>query len=208
MSLTPEDLRPSPASLKDALRLAWLLRRRRRDRSVADGSLALLSDLEVHLTAQTTPSGLARSALKTSSSGFLDTLARHPLVFILLVFSVSWLPLSFGPTLWNSDDAAREFLNNLWQVEAAAFGLFIAAALFLFEAYSSSIGGRYGISLRRYAEESGVAVIVPLLAAAILLTGTTLLGWGNGAPRGWAGALCLVLAAAAIVGSSLVRVGG
>jgi hypothetical protein len=198
MPPTPEDLRPSPASLKDAVQLTRLLRRQRKDRSAGHGSLALLADLGVHLTAQTKPSSLARSALKRSSSGFLDALARHPRAFIFVLFLVSWLPFSFGPALWNSDDAARDFLSNLWQVEAAAFGLFIAAALFLFEAYSSSISGRYGISLRRYAQESGVAVIVPLLAAAILLTGTTLLGWGNGAPRGWAGALCLVLAAAVI----------
>jgi hypothetical protein len=200
MSLTPEDLRPSPASFRDAVQLAWLLRRRRKDQSVRPTSLALLADLEVHLTAQTKPNSLARSALTTAGSGFLDVLAHQPLPFMLGVFLVSWLPLSFGPALWRSDEAARDFLGNLWQVEAAAFGLFIAAALFLFEAYSSSIGGRYGISLQRYSQESGVAVIVPLLTAAILLTGTTLLGWGNGAPRGWAGALCLILALAAIVG--------
>jgi hypothetical protein len=165
---------------------------------VDDGSLALLADLTVHESARTEPSSLARAALRGSIAGFIDALARHPFRFILALFLASWFPLSFGPALWKSDEAARTFLSNLWQVEAAAFGLFIAAALFLFEAYSSSIGGRYGIRLWQYAQESGIAVIVPLLTAAILLTGTTLLGWGNGAPRGWAGALCLVLAVAAI----------
>ena len=144
----PEDLLPKPRSLQQAVRLSWLLRRTRTNHSVKQSSLALLADLEVCVAARVQSHTLIMSALKRTPSDLLDLLARRPFMFMLAVLVISWLPLSFGPTLWTSDDEAQQFLGNLWQVEAAAFGLVIAAALFLFEAYSSSIRGKYGIGLR------------------------------------------------------------
>jgi hypothetical protein len=118
----------------------------------------------------------------------------HPVRFTALILLASWLPLSFGPALWPDDESAQGFMSALWQVEAAAFGLVVAALLFLFEAYAGTIRGRYGISLQRYARGAGVTSLIGLFTASLLLTGATLLGLGDGAPRGWAGAVTLGLA--------------
>jgi hypothetical protein len=111
------------------------------------------------------------------------------------MLAILWVPLSFGPTLWNTDQDAREFLLAMWQVEAAAFGLVIAGALFLYEAYAGTIRSKYGIRLRAYAQEAGIVSLVTLLTTALIVTGATALGLGNGAPGGWAAAVTLALAA-------------
>jgi hypothetical protein len=124
--------------------------------------------------------------------------ATMPIVFIFALASLALLPLSHGPALWHSDESATAFLSVLWQVMAGTLGIVVAAVLFLYEAYGSSIKGRYGITLTEYSSESGVTRLVGLLIASLALTGLVLLGWGDGAPRGWAGFLALAVSAWAL----------
>jgi hypothetical protein len=184
---------PQPTALPYAIRLMRHLRRP----PAQDNTACSLSDrVTLHLYRA---AGWSRWILLTQCC--MDYLQRvrespgtHPVRFSTLILLASWLPLSFGPALWPDDESAQGFMSALWQVEAAAFGLVVAALLFLFEAYAGTIRGRYGISLQRYARGAGVTSLIGLFTASLLLTGATLLGLGDGAPRGWAGAVTLGLA--------------
>jgi len=128
-------------------------------------------------------------------SGFVRRTPReHPLILTLVAVVLALLPLSFGSPLWPNDIAAKEFLSVMWQVIAGTLGIVVAAVLFLFEAYASTIRGRYGISVTHYSSRAGVTSLIGWLIASLTLTGAVLLGWGNGAPRGWAGFMAVAVA--------------
>jgi hypothetical protein len=96
--------------------------------------------------------------------------------------------LAAAPAHWTlsalrRDDAARGFLETLWQVDAAAIGLSVAIVLFAFELVWST---RYRGTLRRFAEEVWLVYVLALGLAALFTIGADLLGFGSGAPGGWA----------------------
>jgi hypothetical protein len=125
--------------------------------------------------------------------------ATLPVPFAFITLAMALLPLSFIPDLWKSDDDASAFLSVLWQVMAGTLGIVVAAVLFLYEAYGSTIKGTYGISVAEYSAESGVTRLVGWLTSSLVLTGAVLLGWGDHSPRGWSGLLALLVAGRAVL---------
>jgi hypothetical protein len=81
------------------------------------------------------------------------------------------------------DDDARPFLQTLWQVDAAAIGLSVAIVLFAFELVWST---RYRGTLRHFARDIWLVYVLALGLAALFTIGADLLGFGSGAPAGWA----------------------
>lgn len=132
-----------------------------------------------------------------SRSGAL--IERTPAAVALLLASISALPLSWGPSLWETEADAREFLGLLWQVTAGTLGVAVAALIFLYESYGSMARRRRILTPSEFATRSGVLNIVGWLIVSLLLTGAVLLGWGDEAPMGWAAFLALVVAVYALL---------
>lgn len=151
------------------------------------------------LAAEETFARLARQGLRRLFKTLLRLPGAKPVWFVGVLMLTAWLPLSYGPTLWDTDEQAREFLSALWQVEAAALGILVAAALFVFQAHAAAGQDNYGLTLTEFVADSGVMGLVGLLAADLTITGSTSLGWGDGAPRGWAAGMALALAAVTLL---------
>lgn len=128
-----------------------------------------------------------------------DLAGKRPLLFTGALFLAAQLPFSGGHNLWTKDAEARDFLYAMWQVTAGTLGIVVAAVLFLYEAYRTTGGGRHGFSLQEYSREANIASLIARLFASLILTGAVVLGWGDGAPRGWGAALAIAAAAYALV---------
>lgn len=124
---------------------------------------------------------------------------RAPLVVASALVASAALPFSSGPPLWASDEAATAFLGLLWQVTAGTLGVAVAALIFLYETFRSAASHRRVLGLSEFATRSGVLNLVGWLVSSLLLTGAVLLGWGDGAPRGWAGFLAVAVAVYALL---------
>lgn len=91
--------------------------------------------------------------------------------------------------------SARELLGLIWQVEAAALALTVAATLFAFE---SAVRQRTSLSLHDYAERAGLMQFVMLGASGLIVLGVVL-AWSAGRPPVAAAALALIVAGLGIV---------
>lgn len=171
--------------------------RRERSGGAAAPTVAVMARMR-QLPKNATRRRLALRALPKLLQALWRLPSEHPLWLIAALLGLANLPLSFGPALWPDDNEAEDFLEALWQVEAAALGILIAAALFVFQSYAG-VQGSYGLTLRGFVANTRIMHLVGLLSSALALTGATLLGWGNGAPRGVAAAISLGLAAWALV---------
>lgn len=102
-----------------------------------------------------------------------------------------WMPPLIG---WEPIDLEepRSFIESLWQVQAAAVGLTVAVVIFAFQALASS---RWRTDLREFARSTFFIPVVFLGTTSLLVDGFVLLGWGRGAPEGWAATWAVVLAA-------------
>jgi hypothetical protein len=81
-----------------------------------------------------------------------------------------------------NDTAATSFLTTLWQVHGAAVGLTVAVVLFVFQVFTARSRG----SVHEFAAGTGFFPIFYASVAGIALDGLVLLGYGHGAPGGWA----------------------
>lgn len=194
----PHELIDTPKSVaRQAALLRWLARDRDTlppRRQLSEAAQFILAQEAGWSTTQAT-----RHIVRSAANDLSRLPSARPLLFVVVIVTTALLPLSGGPNLWATDEAASEFLSVLWQVMAGTLGIIVAAVLFLYEAYGSTIRGRYGITLVEYSSESGVTRLIGWLTASLILIGAVILGWGDGAPRGWAGFLALVVAARALI---------
>jgi hypothetical protein len=121
-------------------------------------------------------------------------LSLATLVPLLLPIPSGWALHPF--TGADGAHAAQNFLQTLWQVDAAAIGLSLAVALFAFEAIRDA--EKRG-SLVRFATETHLSFVLALGIAAILNLGAVLLGLGSGAPGGFAATWTCLVSLAALV---------
>jgi hypothetical protein len=124
-----------------------------------------------------------------------DLRDRHRVVVeivpLLVLGAALYLPCLLGdlPHLshtFANAEASEDFLQTMWQVVAGALGLSVAMIAFAFEAFFSSSQRQVGGSLREFAAETRLLVVVRLGVAALLIDGLVLLGVGSEAPMGWA----------------------
>jgi hypothetical protein len=117
-------------------------------------------------------------------------------VWVVVVgLAVAFAPLPGLRTL-NSVTDARQFLQTLWQVEAAALALSLAIVIFAFQAiYATRLRG----SLRQFAEETGLFPIFYVGASSLALDAEVLLGGGHDAPAGWAATWAVIWGGANLV---------
>ncbi len=102
----------------------------------------------------------------------------------LFTFVPRW-QINFGP--FQTEDDAREYLQTLWQVVAAAVGVSVALIAFVFEAFVSSAERRHGGTLREFSRQTHILWLFDLAAFSLLLDGLALAGVGHNAPAGWSG---------------------
>jgi hypothetical protein len=105
-----------------------------------------------------------------------------------------FLPQLFSFGAVDRPEDARSFLSTLWQVEAGTIALSLSLILVVFETIWR---GRFRGSVRRFADEVLLLYAVSLAFTSLLTIGCTLLGWGTGAPGGWAATWSTILSAAA-----------
>jgi hypothetical protein len=138
-----------------------------------------------------------------------DLRERHRVVTevapFLVLGLILFLPDVVGeiPTLsetFAGTESSEDFLQTMWQVVAGALGLSVAMIAFAFEAFFSSSQRQVGGSLREFAGETRLLVVVRLGVAALLMDGLVLLGVGYEAPMGWAALWATFLSATTLLG--------
>ncbi|MEP9365243.1 hypothetical protein ABLE68_19920 [Nocardioides sp. CN2-186] len=82
---------------------------------------------------------------------------------------------------------------------AGTLGIAVAIILFIHEAYGASFRSSRGVTFAEFAKRTGVMRLVVVLTSSLLLLGSALLGIGDGAPRGWAGFLAVVVSVIGIL---------
>lgn len=192
--MLPRDLLPFPETARGRLRLglAVLTRGAAGVRRLSDAAgLALIREASLRGKA----SWLVRLWFRSPRS----LPARAPALAAVGALLVAALPLSFGPSLWDSEREAYDFLGLLWQATAGTLGVAVAALIFLYESFGSVARGRRLLTLSEFASRSGVLNLVGWLIISLLLTGGVLLGWGDGAPMGWAAFLSIGVAVYALL---------
>jgi hypothetical protein len=115
------------------------------------------------------------------------------------LFLPNWF--SIGAISRPSD--GRSFLSTLWQVEGGTIALSLSLILVAFE---SIWRGRFRGSVRVFADEVLLLWAVSLAFTSLFVIGFTLIGWGTGAPGGWAATWCAILSALAFAAVPLVLV--
>lgn len=126
-----------------------------------------------------------------------SVVGRTPIVLgAPLAFGVGLLfvpkPFAFGAL--NRAASGRAFLSTLWQVEAGAIALSLTLILVAFETIWRA---RFRGSVRRFADEVLLLYAVAFAFASLFVIGCTLVGWGTGAPGGWAATWSTILSALA-----------
>jgi hypothetical protein len=105
----------------------------------------------------------------------------------VLAFAGVWFaPPHFAIGRLQTAKGASPFLTTVWQVEAVALALSAAVVIFGFQSFSASQHAQSPGSLRAFAEDSGLFVVLGVGIGGLLLPGFVLLGYGRGAPGGWA----------------------
>jgi hypothetical protein len=117
----------------------------------------------------------------------------YVLAFLALMLPI---PLRVGPL--DSEPESTDYLQTMWQVVAAALGVTVAMVAFAFEAFASSAQHRYGGTLREFAAETRLLLVIRLGALALLVDGAVLLGVGHAAPAGWSAGWAIFLSAATL----------
>jgi hypothetical protein len=123
---------------------------------------------------------------------------------LVVGIGVLFLPVDYHFGALATASAARGFLSTLWQVEGGTIALTLSLILVAFEAIWR---GRFRGSVRRFAEEVGLLYAVAAAFVSLIAIAVCLLGWGEGAPAGWAATwtVCLSGLAFAAVPVVLVR---
>ncbi len=120
-------------------------------------------------------------------------------IYAVAVLAVAHVPLDvrWGPLREPSE--SDDYLSTMWQVVAAALGLSVAMVAFAFEAFQTSGQRAYGGSLKEFARESRLVLLIEAGIVALFVDGAVLAGWGEQAPAGWAGAWAIAVSAFALV---------
>src|SRR6266511_1226104 len=132
----------------------------------------------------------------------------HPAVVLagslVVGVGVLFIPLDVNFGAFADETSATDFLSTLWQVEGGTIALTLTLILVAFEAIWR---GRFRGSVRRFADEVWLLYAVAAAFASLIAIAVTLLGWGEGAPGGWAAtwAVCLSGLAFGAVPIVLVR---
>lgn len=132
----------------------------------------------------------------------------HPAVVLASSLAVGvgvlFIPVEVGFGALADQASARDFLSTLWQVEGGTIALTLTLILVAFEAIWR---GRFRGSVRRFADEVWLLYAVAAAFASLIGIAVTLLGWGEGAPGGWAAtwAVCMSGLAFGAVPIVLVR---
>jgi hypothetical protein len=135
-------------------------------------------------------------------------LVGHPAVVLagslVVGIGILFIPLDVRFGAFADETSARDFLSTLWQVEGGTIALTLTLILVAFEAIWR---GRFRGSVRRFADEVWLLYAVAAAFASLIAIAVTLLGWGEGAPGGWAAtwAVCLSALAFGAVPIVLVR---
>ena len=107
-----------------------------------------------------------------------------------------FVPTSITLEVFDVEAGTNTFLGTLWQVEAAAVGLSFAAILFLFQSFSQGV---LRVPLRESIYESKILPFLYLGLGSLFVDGLVLLGYGHGAPFGWAASWATALSMFAIL---------
>ena len=131
----------------------------------------------------------------------------HPAVVLagslVIGIGVLFIPINVGLSALTDRTSAREFLSTLWQVEGGTIALTLTLILVAFEVIWR---GRFRGSVRRYAEEVWLLYAVAAAFVSLIGIAVTLLGWGEGAPGGWAGTWAVGMSAIAFGAVPIVLV--
>jgi hypothetical protein len=121
------------------------------------------------------------------------------LIYAVAVLAVARIPwdLTWGPL--GNTQASQDYVSTMWQVVAAALGVSVAMVAFAFEAFSSSGQRAYGGSLKEFARESGLVLLIEAGVVALFVDGAVLAGLGYHAPGGWPGAWAIAVSAFALL---------
>jgi hypothetical protein len=129
-------------------------------------------------------------------------------LYALAVLAVVRVPidLRWGPL--GDSQRSNDYISTMWQVVAAALGMSVAMIAFAFQAFQSAGQRAYGGSLKEFARESGLVLLIEAGIAALLVDGVVLAGWGYRAPGGWAGGWAILVSTLALllVGAVVHRV--
>lgn len=173
-------------------------------RAIRPSAPGLLLPAAWRLTVMTLPRSLVRSARSTRRSAEDRNRAARCAVWLrghwhvatgpwaviwpaALAFAGVWFaPAHFAISRLLVPKDASSFLTTVWQVEAVALALSAAVVIFGFQAFSASQHAQSPGSLRAFAEDSGLFVVLGVGIGGLLLPGFVLLGYGRGAPGGWA----------------------
>jgi hypothetical protein len=118
----------------------------------------------------------------------------HPATLFVLSLGVGvgilFVPTSASFGAVRDSKSAQSFLSTLWQVEAGAIALSLTLILVGFEAIWRT---RFRGSFRRFTDEFWLLYAIATSLASLVTIGVVLLGYGQGAPGGWAAtwAICL-----------------
>jgi hypothetical protein len=118
------------------------------------------------------------------------------LLLAIPAFGAPFLPLSWSLSPLRDTKKAQDYLQTLWQVQAAGLALSLAVVIFIFEAVYST---RPRPSLRGLAERISLPVIFYAGLYGLGLTGLVLLGGGQDSRGGWAATWAVVWAALSAV---------
>jgi hypothetical protein len=115
-----------------------------------------------------------------------------------------FLPIGYRFGAFTTASGARGFLSTLWQVEGGTIALTLTLIVVAFEAIWRS---RFRGSVRRFSEEVWLLYALAAAFVSLITIAVCLLGWGHGAPGGWAAtwSVCLSAIAFAAVPVTLVR---
>lgn len=117
------------------------------------------------------------------------------IVVALAVYEPCWPGLcGRAPAVLEHEERAREVLSTIWQVEAGALALVVAAILFAFE---SALRQRTGMTLGEFASRAGLVQYVMVGASGLLVVGVPLV-WTPGRPPVAAASFALLVAGAGL----------
>jgi hypothetical protein len=147
-----------------------------------------------------------RDRVRESLASAPTRLGRAPLVLgapAAVGIAALFLPEWFSFDAITAPVDAKDFLSTLWQVEAGTVALSLSVILVAFETIWRR---RFRGTVRGFADEVLLLYALSFAFASLIVIGCTLLGWGTGAPGGWAATWATILSAVALSAVPVVLV--